>query len=163
MVTSLISKDRLQDTVERCTAFPNDMWRLPAVTVRAMAVANLQLLECVEQEPLAYTTPLMLQALKEPGTIACSIWPTPSKLAQIPIYLNPVPTPASPTDASGLSPEIADLLEEARQALVGVIALDEEDEGPDGESHSCAMTAARIQIVLAKDAKAKAATKAETR
>lgn len=48
-----------------------------------------------------------------------------------------------------LPDDIADLLEEARQALSGVVALDEEDQGPDGESQSCAVTAAKIKIKLA--------------
>ena len=54
-----------------------------------------------------------------------------------------------------LPPDVVDVLTEAQQALEGVVALDEEDEGPDGESHSCAFTAARIKLLLAKDAKAR--------
>jgi len=58
---------------------------------------------------------------------------------------------------AGLSQEAIELLTEAQQSLEGVVALDEEDEGPDGESHSCAFTAAKIKLLLHRDKKAKSA------
>lgn len=52
-----------------------------------------------------------------------------------------------------LPPGIADLLEEARQALSGIVSLDEEDAGPNGESQTCSVTAAKIKATLARNAK----------
>lgn len=47
-----------------------------------------------------------------------------------------------------LETEAVDLLTAARQALDGIVALDEEDEGPDGESLTCSEIVARIDAYL---------------
>jgi hypothetical protein len=44
--------------------------------------------------------------------------------------------------------ELVDILEAAKQALTGVVAMDEEDEGPNGESLTCSEIATRIERYL---------------
>lgn len=47
-----------------------------------------------------------------------------------------------------LETELVDLLTSARQALEGIVALDDEDAGPDGESLTCLEVVQRIDAYL---------------
>lgn len=52
-----------------------------------------------------------------------------------------------PTDLTG-DTELQEILLAARQALDGVVAMEDEDEGPNGESLTCAEIVERIDRYL---------------